>query len=126
MSFDIANRLHKTNRIRQGIEKCEARIAELKRTGIGADGRPMTPERWKQLEDNADATDRELFQFQQWQAQGYATGKLSEEEASLLYQFLGRENPTSEKFNKLSLAEKMAITKVMHELGEYFTRGRLG
>lgn len=122
MSFDVANRLHKTNRLRQGLEKIEALIAERKRTGIGADGRPMTPERWKQLDDNMNATDRELFQFQQWQAQAFASGLLSEEEASWLYQELGRENPCSDEFSKLPLAEKMLINKTMHELGEHFAR----
>jgi len=120
MSTDIAGRVHRRNRLAEGVAQYQARIDQRRQTGMGADGLPMTPERWKQLEDNATATDRELFQFQQWQAQAFASGKLSEEEASWLYQKLGRENPTAEKFNKLPLAERMCIQKVIYELGVYF------
>jgi len=119
LSLDFAGRPHKINRMKLAVERFQAKIDHVKANGnIGVNGKPVD---WDFLEKNSNATDNELFAYQTLQSRAFASGKLSEEEASWLYQKLGRENPTSEKFAKLPLAEKMAITKVMEELASAYS-----
>lgn len=58
----------------------------------------------------------ELGQFQNIQAQAFASGRLNEEEAALLYQILGREVPTPAQFNARPVEERIVAMKTIAEL----------
>lgn len=103
-----------TNRLLTGVAKAEERINTALRLGVGLNGKPFT-----ELEVRALAladSDREVHTYQEYQARAYATGLLNEEEACWLYQKLGREMPTKDKFNSLPLAERVVILQALSEL----------
>jgi len=58
----------------------------------------------------------ELFEYQKVQSTAFACGKLTLEEAQTLYRIYGGEMPTPEKWDKLSLAEKVIGTQTADEL----------
>ena len=63
-----------------------------------------------------DIDDLELIEYQKTQSLAFASNLLTLEEANLVYNIIGREHPCVEKFNNRTLAEKIVITKLMHEL----------
>ena len=97
------------NRIQQRIDLIQGKIS----SGVAS------AEKLANLEKTMETSWDELFQYQNAQARAHAMGKISSEEAMLLYNLLGRENPTEEKWNQLSLAQKVAVTQVMAELLEW-------
>ena len=76
----------------------------------------VTPEALDKLEKSLPTDWQDLVEYQNLQALAHASGKLSFEEANLIYNTLGRENPTEAKWDKLSVATRVAITQVMAEL----------
>lgn len=58
----------------------------------------------------------DLIEYQNVQAAAFACGKLTEDEAMTLYRLYGGELPLPEKFDKLSLAEKVVATQTAAEL----------
>ena len=58
----------------------------------------------------------ELATYQGAQSKAFASGRINEEEAALLYQLLGREIPTVEHFNGLRPAERIVVLQTMGEL----------
>lgn len=94
------------NRVRDRIKLQQAKI----------DSGNIPKEKLDNL-DKALKTDLgDLFQYQQLQATAHAQGLLSTDEAELVYKLLGGEVPSEEKWDKLSIPEKVAITQVMDEL----------
>ncbi|GAH65199.1 unnamed protein product, partial [marine sediment metagenome] len=61
---------------------------------------------------------KDLIQYQNLQAAAFACGKLTEEEAMTLYRMYGGEAPSPEKFDRLSLAEKVVATQTAGELSK--------
>ena len=92
------------NRVKAAIEKYKQHIKE----------KGISEERLKKLA-LADSI-LELGQFQNIQARAFASGRLNEEEAALLYQILGREYPTPEKFNARPVEERIVAMKMIGEL----------
>lgn len=114
MSSDITGRIHKVNRLLEAVDRYEARLKQIKETGIGANGLPVN---WVAMERAAMFdSDMEVFALQTLQSRSFAMGILSEEEASWLYQKLGREMPSKKKFNALPLAERMVIITTAGQL----------
>jgi hypothetical protein len=95
-----------TNRITEMIAKKQARIY----SGMA------TPEQLRKLETSMRTPTKDLIEYQSLQAQAHAMNKITSEEAQTVYKLLGGENPTEEKWNKLSLPEKVAITQLMSEI----------
>jgi len=60
----------------------------------------------------------ELFEYQKLQSTAFACGKLTLEEANTLYQLYGGELPSPERWDKLSLAEKIVGTSTAAELAK--------
>lgn len=60
----------------------------------------------------------ELFEYQKLQSTAFACSKLTLEEANTLYQLYGGEFPSPERWDKLSLAEKIVGTSSAAELGK--------
>lgn len=58
----------------------------------------------------------DLIEYQKLQSTAFACGKLTLEEATSLYQLYGGEVPSPEKWDKLSLAEKIVGTQTAAEL----------
>ena len=58
----------------------------------------------------------ELIEYQKLQSMAFACGKITLEEAQTLYQLYGGEFPTPEKWDELSLAEKVVGTQTSKEL----------
>lgn len=92
------------NRIQAGIdrinEKLEA-IPEAKR---------------EELHKTLKTDFHDLLEYQKVQSAAFACGKLSLEEAQVLYQVYGGEVPDPEKWDKLSLGEKIIGTQTAAEL----------
>ncbi len=60
----------------------------------------------------------DLIQYQNLQSAAFACGKLTLDEAMTLYQLYGGEVPAPDKFDKLSLAEKVVATQAAAELAK--------
>lgn len=58
----------------------------------------------------------ELVAYQDIKSQGQAAGIITLEEAQLVYDILGGEAPTVEKWNARSVAEKGCVTHLMWEI----------
>ncbi len=58
----------------------------------------------------------DLVEYQKLQSRAFASGLLTQEEAATIYQWVGGENPTEEKWSRLSVAQKATITELMQEL----------
>jgi len=114
MSNDFAGRFHPTNRITDAAEKFRMKIERALETGLGDNGKPFDKERF--IQNSFPENDDEVRTYQKYQSVGFASGWLSEDEATWLYQKLGRENPTKAKFDKLPIWERIAIMSVMHEI----------
>ena len=96
-----------SNRIKEAIGRYEVRISEALKNG-------KTEAEISKLA-LADSM-LELATYQNAQSKAFALGRLNEEEAALLYQLLGREIPTTEKFNALRPAERIVVIQTMGEL----------
>lgn len=92
------------NRIEAGI----ARINEKLKT--------VSLEEQKKLSDTLKTEWKDLVEYQKLQSMAFACGKLSLEEAQTLYRIYGGESPSPEKWDKLSLAEKVIGTQTAEEL----------
>lgn len=92
------------NRIEAGI----ARINEKLKTVPEAEQ--------KKLSDALKTDWKDLVEYQKLQSTAFACGKLVLEEAQTLYQIYGGEVPSPEKWDKLSLAEKVIGTQTAEEL----------
>jgi len=95
-----------SNRIKEGIARIEAKVKTL------------PPEKAESLNKALKTSLEELIQYQNLQAAAFACGKLTEDEAMILYVLYGREVPSPEKFDKLSLAEKVIATQTAGELAK--------
>jgi hypothetical protein len=114
MSFDISGAFRPKNRISASAERYRVKVELALSSGKDISGRPTTKEHILGL-SKADS-DREVMAFQSIQSKAFASGILSEEEASWLYQKLGREIPTKKKFNELPVWDRIAIMQTMDEL----------
>ena len=65
----------------------------------------------------------ELCKYQDTQAKAFASGVLNLDEANMLYQYIGGEVPTPEKFNKLELAVRVVVISAITELMTHFIKG---
>lgn len=70
----------------------------------------------EKLDKQMSTSFSDLVQYQNLQALAHASGKITTDEAQLVYRLLGGEAPSEEKWAKLSLAEKVTITQLMSEL----------
>lgn len=60
----------------------------------------------------------ELVEYQRLQSTAFACGKLVLEEAQALYRMYGGEVPSAEKWDRLTLAEKIVGTSTASELAK--------
>lgn len=94
------------NRIQDRIQLLNARIT----------GGEIPQADLDRLEESLKTDTSDLIQYQNVQAFAHASGKITFAEADMAYNLLGREAPSEEKWNKLSLAERVALTQLMSEL----------
>ena len=94
------------NRIQAGID----RINEKMKT--------VSEEKLSSLNESLKTDWAELVQYQKLQSTAFACGKLTLEEAQILYQIYGGEVPSPEKWDKRSLAEKVIGTQSAAELAK--------
>ena len=94
------------NRIATSIDRMGERLALIK------------PENKEKLEKGLKTSFEDLVAYQRLQSTAFACGKLSLEEAATLYNLYGEEVPTPEKFEKLTLAEKVVATQSAAELAK--------
>lgn len=94
------------NRIEAGI----ARIEEKLKT--------VPEDKKKSLEETLKTSWDDLVEYQKLQSTAFACGKLTLEEANTLYRIYGGEVPSPEKWDKLSLAEKIVGTSTAGELAK--------
>jgi len=95
-----------TNRIKAAIERINKKLATV-----------SAAEKEK-LSQGLKTSLPELIEYQKLQSTAFACGKLTFEEADTLYKIYGGEVPTPEKWNKLSLAEKVVGTSAAAELAK--------
>lgn len=95
-----------TNRIQAGID----RINEKMKT--------VSEEKLKSLNETLKTDFMDLVEYQKLQSTAFACGKLTLEEAHLLYRIYGGEVPSPEKWDKLSLSEKVIGTQTAGELAK--------
>ena len=94
-----------------GVNRIEASIAR-----INEKLKTVPEAERKKLRETAKVTFQELFEFQKLQSTAFACGKLTLEEAQILYRIYGGEAPSPEKWDKLTLAEKVVGTQTAAEL----------
>ena len=94
-----------------GVNRIEASIAR-----INEKLKTVPEAERKKLSETAKVTFQELFEFQKLQSTAFACGKLTLEEAQILYRIYGGEAPSPEKWDKLTLAEKVVGTQTAAEL----------
>lgn len=92
------------NRIQAGID----RINEKMKT--------VSEEKLKSLNESMKTDFMDLVEYQKLQSTAFACGKLTLEEAQTLYQIYGGEIPSPEKWDKLTLVEKVIGTQTAGEL----------
>ena len=92
------------NRIEAGI----ARINEKMKT--------VSEEKLASLNESLKTDWKDLVEYQKLQSTAFACGKLTLEEAQTLYRIYGGEVPSPEKWDKMSLAEKVIGTQSADEL----------
>lgn len=90
------------------IEAAIARINEKLKT--------VEPLEQKRLSETLKTDWKDLIEYQKLQSTAFACDKLSLEEAQTLYRIYGGESPSPEKWDKLSLAEKVIGTQTAEEL----------
>jgi len=94
------------NRIQAGID----RINEKMKT--------VSEEKLKSLNESLKTDWADLVEYQKLQSTAFVCGKLTLEEAQTLYQIYGGEVPSPEKWDKLSLAQKVIGTQSAAELAK--------
>jgi len=94
------------NRIEAGINRINEKL------------KTVSPEEQEKLSRTLKTSWVDLCEYQKLQSTAFACGKLTFEEAQLLYQIYGGEIPSSEKWDKLSLAEKVIGTQTAGELAK--------
>ena len=94
------------NRIQASID----RINEKMKT--------VSEEKLKSLNESLKTDWADLVEYQKLQSTAFACGKLTLEEAQILYQIYGGEVPSPEKWDKLSLAQKVIGTQSAAELAK--------
>lgn len=94
------------NRIQDKIDRVNEKLKEV------------APEKIEALSNTLKADMMELIEYQKLQSVAFACGKLTMEEAQILYQIYGGELPTPERWDKKSLAEKVVGTQTASELAE--------
>ena len=92
------------NRIEAGIARINDKLKTVSET------------EQKKLSDALKTEWNDLVQYQKLQSTAFACGKLTLEEAQTLYRIYGGEAPSPEKWDKLSLAEKVIGTQTAEEL----------
>ncbi len=92
------------NRIEAGIARINDKLKTVSET------------EQKKLSDALKTEWNDLVQYQKLQSTAFACGKLTLEEAQTLYRIYGGEVPSPEKWDKLSLAEKVIGTQTAEEL----------
>ena len=98
-------------KLSSGVNRIEASIAR-----INEKLKTVSEAERKKLSETAKVTFQELFEFQKLQSTAFACGKLTLEEAQILYRIYGGEAPSPEKWDKLTLAEKVVGTQTAAEL----------
>ena len=100
------------SRLLDAIQRANAKAATLPKAQLDKLNRGLkTP--WK-----------DLVQFQNLQAQAHAMGKISTEEAQVLYRIYGGESPSPEKWDRLTIGERVVGTKAAEEMIRMRMRGR--
>jgi rubrerythrin len=94
------------NRIQASIDAYNWRIKE----------RNVSEEQQQKLHDSLKTDFMDLVEYQNLQSFGFASGLLNKEEALQLYAMYGGETPSPEKWDQLTLAEKITGTKMAEEL----------
>jgi len=94
------------NRIQAGIDRINEKM------------KAVPEEKLKSLSEGLKTDWSELIEYQKLQSTAFACGKLTLEEAQTLYQIYGGEIPSPEKWDKLSLAEKVIGTQTAGELAK--------
>lgn len=92
------------NRIEAGIARINEKLKKVE------------PLEQKKLSETLKTDWKDLVEYQKLQSTAFACGKLTLEEAQTLYQIYGGEVPSPEKWDKLSLAEKVIGTQTAEEL----------
>lgn len=96
----------KGNRIQASIDACNYRIKE----------RNVSEAEQQRLHETLKTPLSDLVDYQNLQSFGFASGILTKEEAEQLYRIYGGEVPSPEKWDKLTLAEKVTGTRMAEEL----------
>jgi len=92
------------------IEAAIVRIEEKLKT--------VPEDKKRSLEQTLKTNWDDLVEYQKLQSTAFACGKLTLEEANTLYRIYGGETPSPEKWDKLSLAEKIVGTSTAAELAK--------
>jgi hypothetical protein len=96
----------KGNRIQAMIDSTNYRIG----------ARNVSEAEQKRLHESLKTDFKDLVEYQNLQSWGFASNLLTKDEAELLYRIYGGESPSAEKWDKLTLGEKVAATKLADEL----------
>lgn len=92
------------------IEEAIARINEKLKT--------VSLEKQRSLEETLKTGWEDLAEYQRLQSTAFACGKLTLDEADTLYRIYGGEVPSPEKWDRLTLAEKIVGTSTAGELAK--------
>lgn len=92
------------NRIQAGIDRINEKMKQV------------SEEKLASLSEGLKTDWKDLVEYQRLQSTAFACGKLTLEEAQTLYQIYGGEAPSPEKWDKLTLAEKVIGTQTAAEL----------
>ena len=92
------------------IDTAIARINEKLKT--------VPEEKIRSLVESLKTGGDDLVEYQRLQSTAFACGKLTLEEAQILYRIYGGEVPSPGKWDKLSLAEKVVGTSTAAELAK--------
>ena len=92
------------NRIQAGIDRINEKMKQV------------SEEKLASLNEGLKTDWADLVEYQKLQSTAFACGKLTLEEAQLLYEIYGGEVPSPEKWDKRSLAEKVIGTQTAAEL----------
>jgi hypothetical protein len=104
------------NRLAERISLLQARI----------DAGEIEQEKLDKLEESLKTDTSDLIQYQDLQALAHASGVINFEEAQQIYRLLGGEAPAAEKWDQLSIPEKVAVTQMMDELLDWRLSQRPG
>lgn len=97
---------YKDNRVQATIDSINYRIVH----------RNVSESEQQRLHDSLKTDFKDLVDYQNLQSWGFASGLLAQNEAQHLYRLYGGEAPSADKWDKLSLAEKVAATRMADEL----------